>query len=77
MLITGNSAQGEALRLIFEVQPCIQQVTVVVASIIIGNLSDHFFPFFSLSLVEAFLGDACVKVRISSLVTIFVADIQV
>ena len=27
--------------------------------------------------VDAFLGDACVKVRISSLVTIFVADIQV
>ena len=55
----------------------IKHVTVVGASIIICHLSDHLFPFFSLSLIDAFLGDACVKVRISSLVTIFVADIQV
>ena len=73
-LIARYGAQGEALRLIFEVQPCIQQVTVVAAFAVVGDCADIGFHLFALG---GGVDAAGIIVRIAALVAVFVAHVQV
>ena len=73
-LITRYGAQSEALRLVFEVQPCIQQIAVVTAFAVVGDCTDIGFHVFALG---GGIDAACIIVRIAALVAVFVAYVQV
>ena len=62
------------LCLVFQVQPRVQQVAVVVATGVIGDFSDVGFHRFTLCFG---LQAALVEIRVATLVAVFVVDVQV